>query len=83
MSSIFTVAFWRDAAERAIKTAAQGVLIGIGASDSGPVDLFAFNLQRGVGFAAGGAFVSILTSIISAPFGTTGTASLLPAPKEG
>lgn len=81
MSSIFTRSFWRDAAERSIKTAAQGVLIGLGASNSGPVNLFEFNLQRGLGFAAGGFVVSLLTSIVSAPLGESGTASLLPAPK--
>ena len=81
MSSIFTASFWRDAVERAVKTAAQSTLVALGASDSGFVNLFEFNLSRGAGFAAGGAFVSLLTSIVSAPLGATGTASLLPAPK--
>lgn len=81
MSPIFTRQFWRDAAERSIKTAAQGLLIAVGASDAGPVNLFEFNLSRGLGFAVGGAFVSLLTSIVSAPLGASGTASLLPAPK--
>jgi hypothetical protein len=77
---VFTVTFWVDAAERAVKTAAQSVLLAGFASDAGPVNLFEFDWQAGLGFAAGGAVVSLLTSLASAPFGSPGTASLVPSP---
>jgi hypothetical protein len=55
---LFTVTFWVDAAERAVKTAAQSVLLAGFASDAGPVNLFEFDWEAGLGFAAGGAVLS-------------------------
>jgi hypothetical protein len=77
---LFTVTFWVDAAERAVKTAAQSVLLAGFASDAGPVNLFEFDWEAGLGFAAGGAVLSLLTSLVSAPLGESGTASVLPSP---
>lgn len=59
--------FWRQALERAIKTAAQAALLVLGADT--------VNLVNGVdflalaGFSGGGFVISILTSIVTADIG--------------
>ena len=63
--TLFTRAFWLDTAERAIKTAAQSALLVFG-QDAVGFDVFAAGLWNAIGFAAGGAVLSILTSIVSA-----------------
>ena len=77
---LFTLTFWLDAAERAIKTAAQTVLGLIG---SNVVDVTSLDWQE-IGIAT--AFttgLSVLTSIVSSGIGEPGTASLLnPAPPD-
>lgn len=70
---MFTAAFWKSAAERAAKTAAQAAVLVIGADQ---VNAFAADWGDVAGFALGGAALSLLTSIASSPFGNTGTASL-------
>jgi hypothetical protein len=77
---IFTVAFLSDAAERAVKTAAQFVIGGIGLSQSGPVNAFDYDLALAGKFALSGFALSMLFSIVSAPIGVPGTASVLPSP---
>ena len=69
-----------DAGERALKTAAQAVLLALGASDTGMGNFFEFDFGTAGGFALGGFVISVLTSIISAPIGGSGTASVVPAP---
>lgn len=86
---MLTVTFWKAAAERAIKTAAQSLLLAIGAAQG--FDLFHLDWANALGAAAGGALLSVLTSIGSAPFGTPGTPSVVklpasttvPAPSNG
>lgn len=80
MRPMFTRTFWFDVLERALKSAAQMVLVGLALSDSGPVNGFGLDWGLALGFAAGGAAASVLTSIASAPVGGNGTASLVPAP---
>ena len=70
--SIWTKAFWKAASERAIKTAAQSGLLVIGADQLNILTLDWVNLG---GFAAGGALISVLTSIASAA-ATDGSPSL-------
>ena len=72
---MFSVAFWKDAFERAVKTAAQSVLLGLSIGEGFNV----FNMDFGLaaGFAGGGAVMSLLTSIASAPFGPVGNASVI------
>jgi hypothetical protein len=72
---MFTVSYWRDVLERAIKTAAQTAVIAIGAAAG--FDLFTADFTTIGGAAAGGFVLSVLTSIGSAPFGTNGSPSLL------
>ena len=69
MMSVFTVGFWRETAERAIKSAAQGVLMALGASDATPVDLFGLDVKVLVGAGFGMALLSVLTSVATKPLG--------------
>jgi hypothetical protein len=66
--------FWAAAAERAVKTAAQVVIVFLGAD---VIDAFAVNYERAAGIALGAAGLSLLTSIASAKVGDRGTPSLV------
>lgn len=57
---MFTVPFWKAAAERAIKTFAQTLVVLLGAS---AVDILAVDWPQALSLAAGAAVVSVLTSI--------------------
>lgn len=74
---MFTLIFWKRATERSLKSAAQAVLLGLGFSDAGPVNALEFDYKLGLGFAAGGAILSYLTSIVSAPAGPDDSPSLV------
>lgn len=74
MNNIFTKQFWLDATERAVKTGAQAIVLFWGAGEL--FDLFSVDWQATGGFFLGGVALSILTSVISAPFANQGTASL-------
>lgn len=72
---MFTKSFWKQTAERAIKSAVQMALL-MTAGATG-FDLFTLDPVRlGLG-ALGAALLSVLTSIASAPFGNTGTPSVV------
>lgn len=76
---MFTVAFWKAAAERAAKTAAQAV-IGVLVQDGvDSINLFDANVENVIGFAAGGAVLSVLFSIVSVPLSAGSSPSLVPA----
>lgn len=66
---IWTAKFWKATAERATKTAAQSAILVIGADQ---LDVLSLDWLRLVGFAAGGALLSVLTSIASAGVGEEG-----------
>lgn len=71
---MFTKAFWKDATERAIKTAAQFVLVFIGVDGAGIAQLN----WTVVGASVGGAVLaSYVTSIIS---GSTPPGQIGPTP---
>lgn len=76
---MFSKTWLFDALERAAKTAAQFVLVALG-QDVGGIDLFAVDFENLAGLALGGAVVSLLTSVVSAPVGGNETASVVPAP---
>lgn len=61
-SSIWSLEFWKATAERAVKTAAQAVLLQIG-GESIQVNALTFNLPEIGGFALGGAVISVLMSL--------------------
>lgn len=68
MSTIWTKAFWKGAAERAIKTAAQSLL---GAFVIG-VPIFDVDIATGLAIAGTATVASLLTSLIDPKF-TAGT----------
>ena len=72
---MFTATFWKPAIERAIKTAAQTLILSAGAGAG--FDLYSFDLKAAAIATLGGFLLSLLTSIASAPFGTPGTPSLV------
>ena len=72
---MFTVAFWRDAGERAIKTAAQAVILGLALGEG--FNAFGVDWRLALGFALGGGILSLLTSVASAPFGNSGGSASL------
>lgn len=64
-------AFWVRTAERAIKSAAQvAVLLVVADTATGGVNVTDLDWPALLAMAAGGALLSVLTSIISQPFGT-------------
>lgn len=72
---MFTVTFWKQTAERAIKSAAQA-LLGLWVGDQ------AFNAwnadwKKAAGVALGGAILSVLTSLASASVGHSDSPSLV------
>lgn len=58
--SIWTTAFWKAAAERAVKSAAQGAILAIGANK---FDALQLDWATVGGFAGGALLLSLLTSI--------------------
>lgn len=78
---MFEWSFWRQALERAIKSAAQAVVLGLGLAEG--LDLFTLDWALVGGLALGGAFLSVLTSVISAPFGEQGSPSTIEIPPPG
>lgn len=74
---IFTILFWKEATERAVKTAAQTFL----ALDAGETfNLLSVDWQAMLGVAGGAAFLSYMTSIVSASITKRPSPSLI---KEG
>lgn len=66
--------FWKDAAERAVKTAAQVLVTFLGAD---LVDVLTVDWKQAGSVAAGAAVVSLLTSVASSQVAEPGTASLV------
>lgn len=73
--TLFTKLFWKDAFERAVKTSAQAGLLVIGATEG--FNLFTLDIKSFLGFALGGAVLSVLSSLASAKKSGTDTASLV------
>ncbi|MEV5360564.1 holin [Micrococcus luteus] len=75
---MWTLEFWKNVVERAIKTAAQ---FAIGAGVGGAASIFDLNLLTVLGAAGVGALLSVLTSLgtEALPVGNPGTASLTKA----
>lgn len=71
---MFSVGFWRDALERAVKTAAQFALLG-GLAEA--TNVVAMEWQQVAAAAGAGFVVSFATSLASAPFGEPGSPSVV------
>lgn len=73
-SIMYDIRFWKAAGERAAKTAAQAAILAIlgsgmaGMADAS-VNAFTIDWLMVLGFAVGGAVLSVLTSVVSAPLG--------------
>lgn len=63
---MFTTSFWKQAAERAVKSAAQG-LIGMWTLDG--FNVLTVDIRLAAGIAGGAAVLSLLTSIVTAGVG--------------
>lgn len=72
--------FWADTIERSVKTAAQSVLLAIGAAEG--FNLFMLDAKVALGAALGGAVISLLTSLVSGQVTAGDSASLVIEPKE-
>lgn len=78
---MWTATFWKQVAERAIKSAAQA-LIGLWVGDT-VFDVWQADPRKAVGVALGAALLSVLTSLVSGPVGEPGTPSLVDTPAAG
>lgn len=76
---MFDSVFWKDALERAIKTAAQFAIVLVGADT---FDVLTADWRAVLSAAASGAVISLVTSVGSERFGTPGTASVLVSPND-
>lgn len=76
MESIFTKTFWIHSFERAFKTSAQSIVLAWGGGDA-IANLFVFDWKVALGAGGGGAILSVLTSIISAPMSRDDTPDLV------
>lgn len=63
---IFRRAFWVTAGERAIRTAAQSMILAVG-QDVTAFDLFEADVWNVLGLGAGGALLSVLTTVAFPP----------------
>ncbi|ODS21082.1 holin [Corynebacterium diphtheriae] len=73
---MMTVEFWKDLAERAIKTFAQALLAVLAVG----VPIWELDWSGAFGIAATATVISVLTSIASISVGTQGTASAVSSP---
>lgn len=70
---MWTKNFWKQAVERAVKSAAQSLLL-LWAADAG-FDVINADFPLAAGVAAGAAALSLLTSIVTAGIGEPGDPS--------
>lgn len=79
---MFTLLFWKQTAERALKTAGQFGVVSLGTVAWTDVDqVISGGKFVGLGMLFG-AGLSVLTSLASANIGTPGTPSLVPVLEE-
>lgn len=74
---MFTKAFWLGTLDRAVKSAAQALVLMFGAGPA-VLNILSIDAVTSFGVAGGAVVLSVLTSLISAPFGDKGSTSLLP-----
>ena len=72
---MFTARFWKQAAERAAKSAAQGLIVYWGGDQV--FNAWSADWPAAGGIALGAAVLSVLTSVVSAPAGEPDSPSLV------
>lgn len=72
---MFSVVFWKSAAERAVKSAAQALILMWGGGQV--FNLFDVAPVASLGVAAGAAVLSVLTSLVSLVVGDDNSPSVL------
>lgn len=72
---MWTVKFWKAAAERAVKSAAQALIL-LWAADGG-LNILDVNVTEAFGLSGGAAVLSLLTSVVSAAVGDSSSPSLV------
>lgn len=72
---MLTAAFWQPAIERAIKSAAQALILLLGADTA---SILSIDWQAAAGLTGTAFVLSILTSVVSSSFGPDGSPSLVP-----
>jgi len=68
---MWTLAFWKAVTERAVKTAAQSVVLFWGVGDA-MLNAWTIDLKSTAGVAAGGFVLSVVTSLASGLVGSNG-----------
>jgi hypothetical protein len=71
---MFSAIFWKQAVERAVKSAAQA-LIGLWIGEG--FNAWTIDVKLASGVAGGAALLSVLTSVVSLPLGQQGSPSLV------
>ncbi len=74
---MWTITYWKEMVDRAIKSGAQAVLLGLGLGEG--LNAFEMNWMLALGFALGGVALSVLTTLASAGLGQKGSASIYSA----
>lgn len=77
---MWTVKFWKAAAERAVKSAAQALVL-LWAADGG-FNILDVNYPEAFGLSGGAAMLSLLTSVISSAVGDSSSPSLVNENRE-
>jgi hypothetical protein len=78
--SSYTWSWATGAADRALKSFAQALVLLLGGGTTG-LNILQVDWKASLAAAVGAAILSLLTSVISAPLGDAGTTSLLPGGK--
>lgn len=69
---MWTVSFWKESFELAMRGGAHMVLVGWAVGE-GAIDAFQLDWKLGLGYFAGGAVISILTSFVASGIGDHST----------
>lgn len=73
---MWNAAYWLEVLDRAVKSAAQAVILGLGLGEG--LNAFEVDWMLALGFAVGGAVLSVLSSLASAGLGRVrGSASII------
>jgi len=72
---MFTILFWKETADRGIKSGLQAVILGLAVGEG--FNIYGVDWQLASGIFLGAVALSVATSIISAPFGDKTTPTVI------